>query len=47
MHTNHKSKYDSPTVTVVELKMEASLLTGSDAQGNRNPYTDGGNQTWY
>lgn len=46
MNSNHKKMYDSPTVMVVELKMEASLLTGSDAKGNRNPYNDGGSYTW-
>ena len=46
MNSNHKKTYISPVSNALELKMKASLLTGSDVQASRGPYEDGGTYTW-
>ena len=46
METKHKKMYTAPDSKALELKMKATLLTGSDVKGNRNLYNDGGEYTW-
>jgi hypothetical protein len=42
----YKKTYISPVSDALELRMKASLLTGSDTKGSRTPYDDGGEYTW-
>lgn len=48
MSSNHKRMYDSPTVSVVKLKMESGMLTVStnnpESRGNGG---DWGTGVWY
>ena len=49
MCSNHKRMYDSPTVTVVELKLESGVLTVStnSPEDRVNNGFWGGNDTWF